>query len=127
MQTHEKYSIDVKVKSTYVANQSDPALNRFVFAYTVTIHNSGSVPAQLLSRHWIITDALDKVQEVQGKGVVGEQPYLQPGVSFQYTSGAVIGTRVGTMEGSYQMQAGDGTKFEAEIPVFALSTPGTLH
>jgi ApaG protein len=127
MYSPEKYRIDVKVKTTYLANQSNPALNKFVFAYTVTIQNSGTVTAQLLTRHWIITDAHDKVQEVQGEGVVGEQPRLQPGVSFQYTSGTIIGTRVGTMGGSYQMRAEDGTEFEAQIPLFTLSAPGTLH
>lgn len=127
MHSPEKYRIDVTVKTTYLANQSNPALNKFVFAYTVTIQNSGTLTAQLLTRHWIITDAHDKVQEVQGEGVVGEQPRLQPGVSFQYTSGTIIGTRVGTMGGSYQMRAEDGTEFEAQIPVFTLSTPGTLH
>lgn len=123
----EKYRIDVQVESTYVETQSDPGLSRYVFAYTVTIQNKGSVPAQLLTRHWIITDAHDKVQEVQGEGVVGEQPNLQPGESYRYTSGTVIGTPVGTMGGSYQMRAEDGTEFEAEIPEFTLSTPRTLH
>ena len=123
----EKYRIDVKVKTTYVETQSDPGLDRYVFAYTVTIHNVGTVPARLLTRHWVITDANEKVQEVQGDGVVGEQPYLPPGGTFQYTSGTVIGTPVGTMGGSYQMRADDGTEFEAEIPVFTLSTPQTLH
>ncbi len=127
MLSPKKYHVDVTVKTTYIENQSDPVLNRFVFAYTVTIHNSGTVPAQLLTRHWIITDAHDKVQEVRGDGVIGEQPHLKPGFSFQYTSGTIIGTRVGTMGGSYQMRADDGTEFEAEIPVFTLSTPGTLH
>ena len=123
----QKYKIDVSVTTAYVANQSDPEQNRYVFAYTVTVENTGSVPAQLLARHWIITDAHEKTQEVQGDGVVGEQPHLQPGGRFQYTSGTIIETPVGTMGGSYQMRADDGTEFEAEIPVFLLSTPGTLH
>lgn len=123
----DKYKIDVDVKTTYVETQSDPGIDRYVFAYTVTIHNVGTVPARLLTRHWIITDANEKVQEVQGEGVVGEQPYLPPGGTFKYTSGTVIGTPVGTMGGSYQMRADDGTEFEAEIPVFTLSTPQTLH
>lgn len=127
MDQAHKYRIDVKVKTTYVETQSDPGLDRYVFAYTITIHNLGTVPARLLTRHWIITDAYDKVQEVQGDGVVGEQPYLPPGGKFKYTSGTVIQTPVGMMEGSYQMRADDGTEFEAEIPVFTLSTPRTLH
>lgn len=127
MRQHDKYHIDVKVETTYVETQSDPDLNRYVFAYTVTLHNTGTESAQLLTRHWIITDAHEKVQEVQGDGVVGEQPHLQPGGSYQYTSGTVIGTPVGMMGGSYQMRADDGTEFEAEIPTFTLSTPRTLH
>ena len=127
MPQSEKYRIDVDVETTYVETQSDPGTDRYVFAYTITIHNVGTVPARLLTRHWIITDANEKVQEVQGEGVVGEQPYLTPGGTFKYTSGTVIGTPVGTMGGSYQMRADDGTEFEAEIPVFTLSTPRTLH
>lgn len=127
MSQADKYRIDVKVKTTYVETQSEPRLDRYVFAYTITIHNIGTVAARLLTRHWLITDAHDKVQEVQGDGVVGEQPHLRPGGKFEYTSGTVIGTPVGTMEGSYQMRADDGTEFEADIPVFTLSTPQTLH
>lgn len=127
MQHGEKYSIDVRVETTYIENQSDPELDRYVFAYTITIENTGTVSAQLLTRHWIITDAHEKVQEVQGEGVVGEQPHLEPGGSFRYTSGTVIGTPVGTMGGSYQMRADDGTEFDAEIPLFTLSTPRVLH
>ena len=122
-----KYQIDVQVKTAFVPSQSDPANNRFVFAYTVTITNTGSATAQLLARHWVITDANNKVQEVRGEGVIGEQPILKPGASFQYTSGTVIETPVGTMGGSYQMQAEDGTGFEAPIPEFTLSMPRTLH
>ncbi|MDH3639072.1 MAG: Co2+/Mg2+ efflux protein ApaG [Gammaproteobacteria bacterium] len=123
----EKYRIDVKVKTAFVEAQSDPLADRYVFAYTITITNVGTVAAQLVTRHWIITDANDKVQEVQGEGVVGEQPHLVPGTSFQYTSGAVLETPVGTMGGSYQMIAEDGTEFDAEIPGFTLSVPRTLH
>lgn len=123
----DKYKIDVDVKTTFIETQSDPGIDRYVFAYTVTIHNVGTVSARLLTRHWIITDANEKVQEVQGEGVVGEQPHLPPGGTFRYTSGTVIETPVGTMGGSYRMRADDGTEFEAEIPVFTLSTPQTLH
>jgi ApaG protein len=119
--------ISVKTRTVYIADQSDPANDRYVFAYTITITNNGSVAAQLLSRHWIITDATDKVQEVRGKGVVGEQPHLRPGESFEYTSGSAIATPVGTMRGSYQMVAEDGTKFDVTIPEFTLSMPRVLH
>lgn len=122
-----KYQIDIQVTTAFVPSQSDPANNRFVFAYTITITNTGSTTAQLLTRHWVITDANNKVQEVRGEGVIGEQPILKPGASFQYTSGTVIETPVGTMGGSYQMQAEDGTGFDAMIPEFTLSMPRTLH
>ena len=115
------------MKTVYIEAQSDPHADRYVFAYTVTITNDGSVPVQLVTRHWIITDANNRVQEVRGDGVVGEKPRLQPGASYQYTSGTAIETPVGTMGGSYQMVADDGTKFDAEIPAFTLSIPGTLH
>lgn len=121
------HQVDVTVKTTYIEAQSAPETNRYVFAYTVTITNSGRVPARLVSRHWVITDANEKVQEVRGEGVVGEQPHLPPGASFQYTSGTMIETPVGSMRGSYQMVADDGTKFDAEIPRFVLSMPRTLH
>ena len=111
----------------YLPDQSDEAAGRFAFAYTITIRNSGKVAAQLISRHWIITDAQGLVQEVRGLGVVGAQPLLQPGESFEYTSGASIATSVGTMRGSYQMVAEDGARFEASIPVFTLSVPRVLH
>lgn len=127
MESTDKYRINVRVKSVYVETQSDPGLERYVFAYTVTIQNVGSVPARLLTRHWIITDADNQVQEVQGDGVVGEQPYLLPGGKFKYTSGTIIKTPVGVMEGSYKMRADDGTEFAAQIPVFTLATPRTLH
>ena len=127
MQNESKYQVDVKVKTAYVEAQSDPEANRYVFAYTITIKNAGEVPAQLITRHWLITDANNRVQEVRGEGVVGEQPHLTPGASFQYTSGTVIETPVGTMEGSYQMRADDGTEFNAPIPPFTLCVPRTLH
>jgi ApaG protein len=123
----QQYHIKVEVKTTYVREQSEPENNRYVFAYTITITNTGSIPAQLLSRHWVITDANNKVQEVRGEGVVGEQPYLTPGDSFRYTSAAMLETPVGCMQGNYQLIADDGVEFEAEIPVFNLSTPHTIH
>lgn len=121
------YEITVTPKTQYLADQSDEAADRYVFAYTITILNTGAATAQLLSRHWIITDANGKVQEVKGLGVVGEQPKLAPGESYEYTSGAAIATPVGTMRGSYQMVAEDGTKFDAPIPEFTLSIPRVLH
>lgn len=121
------YEIDVKVDTLYLPSESDPDENRYVFAYTITIENQGTVPAQLLTRHWIITDANGKVQEVKGDGVVGEQPHLKPGEGFQYTSGTMLETPVGTMEGSYQMKADDGKDFDAEIEIFTLSAPRVLH
>lgn len=123
----EPYDVGVDAATQYLADQSDEGAARYVFAYTITIRNRGSVPAQLISRHWIITDAQCLVQEVRGLGVVGAQPLLQPGESFQYTSGASIATPVGTMRGSYQMLAQDGTRFEAPIPEFTLSVPRVLH
>lgn len=122
-----KYRIDVSVRTAYLEEQSTPDSDRYVFAYTITIANSGTVPARLLTRHWIITDANEKVQEVSGEGVVGQQPYLAPGMTFEYTSGAILETPVGTMRGSYRMLADDGASFDAEIPVFTLSMPRTLH
>jgi ApaG protein len=127
MADDRKYDITVAVDSTYLAEQSDPARNQYVFAYTITITNTGAVAAQLVSRHWIITDAEHQVQEVKGLGVVGQQPRLEPGESFEYTSGTSLATAVGTMRGTYQMVAGDGTAFDAEIPVFTLSLPRVLH
>ncbi len=123
----KKYGVSVSTQTQYVADQSDEANNRFVFAYTITIRNTGSVPAQLISRHWIITDGRNQVQEVRGLGVVGAQPLLKPGERFEYTSGTAIATPVGTMRGSYQMVAEDGTQFEAPIPEFTLSVPRVLH
>lgn len=121
------YRIDVDVETKFIPEQSDPGANRFVFAYTITIENSGRVPAKLLTRHWLITDADGKVQEVRGEGVVGEQPHLKPGEAFRYTSGAVLETPVGAMEGSYQMEADDGHRFDAPIEAFTLARPGYLH
>lgn len=122
-----KYRIAVEVETEYLDDQSLPEEDRYVFSYTVTIRNTGNVPTRLLSRHWVITDGNGAVQEVQGAGVVGEQPHLQPGKQFRYTSGTVIETPVGAMQGSYHMRADDGHEFEAEIPVFRLSMPKTLH
>lgn len=127
MSQADKYKIQIEVETTFVPSQSDPSNNRFVFAYTVTITNTGTATAQLLTRHWVITDANNKTQEVRGEGVIGEQPTLRPGASFQYTSGTIIETPVGTMGGSYQMRAEDGTSFDAPIPAFTLSMPRTLH
>jgi ApaG protein len=127
MDENNKYDISVKAVATFVPEQSDEQENRFVFAYTITITNSGGVAAQLIRRHWIITDASNQTQEVSGLGVVGEQPYLRPGESFQYSSGSSIATPVGTMRGTYQMVAEDGTKFDATIPEFVLSVPRVLH
>ena len=122
-----KHDITVSSRVRFVPDQSDPAESRYVFAYTMTITNTGSVTAQLVSRHWIITDANEQVQEVRGEGVVGEQPVLRPNESFEYTSGAAIATPVGTMRGSYQMVAEDGARFDAPIPEFTLSMPRVLH
>ena len=122
-----KYRITVQAVSHYLPEQSDEADQRYVFSYTITITNTGEETAQLLSRHWVITDANAQVQEVRGMGVVGEQPTLRPGESFQYSSGSAIATPVGTMQGSYQMVGADGTRFEAAIPEFVLSVPRVLH
>ena len=127
MTASDKHQIQIDVRTAYLPGQSEPGQNRYVFAYTITITNSGSVPARLVTRHWIITDANEQKREVHGEGVVGEQPYLLPGTSFQYTSGTILETPVGTMQGSYQMIADDGTAFDAEIPSFTLSIPRTLH
>ena len=123
----DKYSFDVNAKPQYLPEQSDEQGSRYVFAYTITIRNTGSVTARLISRHWLITDSNNGVQEVRGLGVIGEQPSLAPGESFEYTSGASIATPIGTMRGSYQMLAADGTRFDATIPQFTLSVPRTLH
>ncbi len=122
-----QHRLSVDVDTEYVEDQSAPRDGRFVFAYTITIKNEGDVPAKLLTRHWIITDANGKVQEVRGEGVVGEQPYLQPGQGFRYSSGAVLETPVGAMQGSYQMVADDGRQFDAPIAPFRLAKPGILQ
>jgi ApaG protein len=125
--TTSPHAIDVQVQSRFLPEQSQPEDGRFVFAYTIRIHNSGEVPARLISRHWLITDDNGHVQEVRGEGVVGEQPWLRPGEEFEYTSGAVLETALGTMQGSYQMLADDGTHFDASIAPFTLSVPRILH
>jgi ApaG protein len=127
MGQEKRYDVAVGAATRYLAEQSDESAGRYVFAYTITIRNAGSVAAQLISRHWIITDAQGLVQEVRGLGVVGAQPMLKPGESFEYTSGTAIATPVGTMRGAYQMVAEDGTRFEAPIPEFTLSVPRVLH
>lgn len=127
MDKDDKYRVDVSARVSYLAEQSDEAGGRFVFAYTILLTNSGQVTAQLISRHWIITDSSHQVQEVRGNGVVGEQPTLKPGQSFEYSSGTVLATQVGTMTGSYRMLAEDGTEFDAPIPKFVLSVPRVLH
>jgi len=124
---HKKYEIRIHVATQYVVDQSEPEIDRYVFAYTITIENRSDVPAKLLSRHWVITDANGKVQEVSGDGVVGEQPRLDPGETYRYSSGAVLETPVGAMQGSYRMQADDGIDFDAPIPPFTLAVPGMLH
>lgn len=127
MAESKKYQISVAARAQYVPEQSSIEENRFVFAYTITITNTGNVPAQLISRHWLIVDAAGQTQEVRGLGVVGEQPLLRPGEHFEYTSGAVIATPDGVMRGSYQMTAEDGEKFEAPVPDFSLVMPRVLH
>jgi ApaG protein len=127
MAQERHYEVAVSAAVQYLPEQSDEKAARYVFAYTITIRNTGNVTAQLISRHWIITDSQGLVQEVRGLGVVGEQPVLRPGESHRYTSGTAIATPVGTMRGSYQMVAEDGTRFEAPIPEFTLSVPRVLH
>jgi len=127
MERIDQHGIVIQTLVNYLPEQSDEAGNRFVFSYTITITNLGQATAKLISRHWIITDAHNHVQEVRGQGVVGEQPVLKPSQSFEYTSGTVLTTQVGTMRGSYQMQADDGSQFEVEIPQFVLSVPRVLH
>jgi len=127
MSDGKRYEVTVVPKSHYVADQSDPDKNQYVFAYTVRITNTGNVTAQLVSRHWLIVDADQRVQEVKGVGVVGQQPVLKPGETFEYTSGASLATAVGTMKGAYQMVAEDGHAFDARISQFTLSVPRTLH
>lgn len=121
------HAIDVAVSTRFLDDQSVPEDDRYVFAYTVRLHNRGQVPAKLISRHWLVTDANGKVQEATGDGVLGEQPWLRPGERYEYTSGAVLETAIGTMRGHYQMLADDGTRFEAPIAPFTLAMPRTLH
>lgn len=123
----ERHSLEIEVEPAYLDGQSDPETNRYAFAYTVTIRNTGTVPVRLLRRRWLITDAEGNEREVRGEGVVGEQPYLAPGDDYHYTSGAVLDTPVGAMRGSYRMQAEDGAEFDAVIEAFTLAVPGTLH
>ena len=127
MITDPKHDIQVSVKSYFIKEQSDPESGLYVFAYKVNIENKGSVPAQLISRHWVITDADGNTQEVKGEGVIGEQPHLNPGDNFEYTSGTHMDTPVGQMQGTYQMVADDGFKFDADIPAFTLAFPRALH
>jgi len=119
--------IHIDVQTHYIEEQSRPEQDYFVFAYTITIMNNGDEAAKLLNRHWVITDSNQKIQEVRGEGVVGEQPHLKPGEQFVYTSGTMLETSVGTMRGSYEMQTDDGSIFDAPIDEFVLSTPRVLH
>ncbi|MEN9790185.1 MAG: hypothetical protein RLZZ473_2249 [Pseudomonadota bacterium] len=123
----EPFRIHIHIETAYLEAQSEPEEQRFVFSYTITIRNEGTQAAQLVSRHWLITDSNGKTQEVRGKGVVGEQPHLRPGQSFRYSSGAIIETPVGTMQGSYQMRSDEGLTFDAPIPAFRLAMPGIVH
>ncbi|PXW91320.1 ApaG protein [Nitrosomonas sp. Nm84] len=127
MTENKKYDIDISIRTIYLPDQSDEESDRHVFAYTITIANTGTVASQLISRHWIINNGDGTIQEVRGLGVVGEQPLLKPGDSFEYTSGTVISTPVGSMRGSYQMAAEDGVHFDVAIPEFILSAPRILH
>ena len=127
MEDINQHGVVIQTQVNYLPDQSDESGNRFVFSYTITITNLGQSSAKLISRHWIITDANNHVQEVRGQGVVGEQPLLKPSQSFEYTSGTVLTTQVGTMRGSYQMQTDDGEQFEVAIPQFVLSVPRVLH
>jgi ApaG protein len=127
MGQEKRFEIAVSSTTQYLADQSDESADKYVFSYTITIRNAGNATAQLISRHWIITDARGQVQEVRGLGVVGAQPTLRPGESFEYTSGTSIATPVGTMRGTYQMVGEDGSRFDAAIPEFTLSVPRVLH
>lgn len=122
-----EHEIDIHVETAYVEAQSSPDESQYAFSYTITIHNTGPEPARLLRRHWVITDANGKVEEVRGEGVVGEQPYLKPGEAFRYTSGAMLDTPVGSMEGEYEMVDDEGREFLAPIPPFSLAVPNKLH
>lgn len=122
-----RYQVDVSVTTRFLPEQSQPEQNRFAFSYNVSIHNNGDIAAKLLSRHWLITNGDGHVQEVRGSGVIGQQPLIEPGATHTYSSGTVMSTRVGTMQGSYQMLAADGKKFDAIIAPFRLAVPGSLH
>jgi ApaG protein len=122
-----RYQVDVSVTTRFLAEQSQPEHDRFAFAYSITVSNNGSLPARLLSRHWVITDGNGHVEEVRGEGVVGQQPLIDAGKSHNYSSGTVMTTKVGTMQGTYQMLAEDGTRFDAVIKPFRLAVPGALH
>lgn len=125
--TDRSKQIQVKTQAYYLPEQSEPATNRYVFGYTVTLHNTGSTPAKLTHRHWLITDANGKVEEVHGEGVIGKQPYFNPGESYEYSSGVVIQTPVGSMQGHYDMQSAEGEHFTATIDPFRLAVPGAIH
>ena len=127
MRKRSTNDIKITIETNYIPEQSLPDQSRYVFAYTITIANIGTAPARLLRRHWIITDANNKVQEVHGDGVVGQQPHLLPGEIYQYTSGAILETPIGCMQGNYDMLADDGAEFEATIPLFSLTMPRALH
>ncbi len=127
MSSKQAPRIEIRVDTQYVEEQSEPASDRYVFAYTITLANPGTVGARLLNRHWIITDANNKVEEVRGEGVVGEQPHLKPGDEYRYTSGAILETPVGTMQGEYEFVTDEGQSFLAPIERFTLSIPRTLH
>lgn len=125
--SHHRYSMQITAEPEFLAEESEPDNDSFVFAYTITIENTGDVAVQLISRHWIITDGRNRVQEVRGLGVIGQQPWLRPGESFRYTSGCTLQTPMGSMRGSYSMVTADHTTFEAAIPEFVLSPPNRLH
>lgn len=119
--------ISIQVETRYIEQQSEPESDQFVFAYSIQIRNLGSKTVQLLSRYWLVRHGNGKIEEVQGDGVVGEQPHIEPGHDFRYASGSIIETEVGTMEGYYEMIAEDGTAFRVEIPRFTLAIPRTVH
>jgi len=121
------YQIDIRPMPQYIPEQSDPEVGRYIFTYTITIRNNGRLPAQLIARHWIITDGHNEVQEVRGLGVIGQQPLIKPGESYEYTSGCVLPTPIGSMRGSYQMVGEDGNRFDVDIPEFVLAAPHQLH
>ena len=120
-------NVNIKVETNYLAKQSDPDSKRFVFSYSITITNNNAMPVQLLNRHWLITDGNEHIQEVQGEGVVGEQPVIEPNTSYTYTSGAVLATSVGSMQGHYEMSTDEGSTFNTPIDAFTLASPNALH